>query len=227
MSVWGVLGGFSRFCLTHQQTKKHSQSHNTYSGTAAEFAVRKYGWTDDGNFRHAVEFLRNSKEYNAYVLGEITRINKGLAKMKTMKRYHLLEKDFTDQGNMCELTPTQKVKHRVVKQKYEKVIRKVYGKEWKDSGTTKTADVLVDTVKLSLGAWPSNRTIIAALITTKDGKVLIDGKGNLPSVVLPDDSAFNVASSDNIRFVWTQQVCKMTGNLPKYVADRTKEDMNR
>jgi len=198
------------------------------SVNACKFASSKYGFEDDGNFRHATQFLRDSKDYNDYLQKGINEINKKLPQVKTIKKYCILEKDFTDQGNMCELTPTQKVKHRVVKQKYYKKIRETYGAHFKESNiTSQQNDVMVDKVKLHLGAWPSNRCIVSLLLTTKSGKVLIDdGTGCLPSVVMPDKSMFNVASSENIRFIWCQQLCKMTNNFPAYVPDRTHDEMN-
>jgi len=193
---------------------------------ACRFAEREYGWVDDGqhDFKKAVKHLRESKEYNAYILAQITEINKKLPQVKTIKKFHLLVKDFTDQGNMCELTPTQKVKHRVVKQKYYKIVKETYGKDFKETQGSQQTDVMLDKVKLHLGAWPSNRAIVSLLLTTKDGKVLIDNNtGCLPSVVMPDSAVFNVASSENIRFIWGQQVSERSGGGVRKTRIRASE----
>ena len=53
------------------------------------------------------------------------RANATLSSWETVKRFALLEEDFTIQGG--ELTPTMKVKRKVVEEKRKAVIEKLYG----------------------------------------------------------------------------------------------------
>jgi hypothetical protein len=198
---------------------------------AAHFAFKNYNWVGDkSDFKSATAWLRDEKkcDYKKDVWARIEKINEGLPRVSTIKKFYLLDKDFSDQGNMCELTPTLKVKHRVVKQKYYKTIKKIYGKDYKETQAKAQGGLqMTQNMKVNLGAWAGNRTIVSLLFVTKDGKVCIDdGTGCLPSIVLPDQSTNNIANSENIKFVWTQQFCKNTERPPQYTAERTNEDMN-
>ncbi len=201
------------------------------SAGATYFAHKNYGY--DGpkeDFRKATAYLRDEKKckYKDDLWAKIEEINKHLPRVSTVKKFYILEKDFSDQGNMCELTPTLKVKHRVVKQKYYKVIKKIYGKDFKETQAKAQGSAqMVSNLKINTGMWPGNRTIVALLFATKDGKICIDdGKGCLPSVVLPDQGILGVSSSETIKFVWCQQFCKNLARPPQFNADRTFEDMN-
>ncbi len=55
---------------------------------------------------------------------EMDNINAGLASYESIKKYALIEKDFTIEGG--EITPTLKVKRKVVETKYKDVIDKMY-----------------------------------------------------------------------------------------------------
>ncbi len=56
--------------------------------------------------------------------GEIERVNRELSEYETIKAWDLLADDFTVEGG--ELTPTQKVKRRVVKDRYADLIDRMY-----------------------------------------------------------------------------------------------------
>eukprot|EP00519_Triparma_laevis_P014602 CAMPEP_0182490026 /NCGR_PEP_ID=MMETSP1321-20130603/11_1 /TAXON_ID=91990 /ORGANISM="Bolidomonas sp., Strain RCC1657" /LENGTH=1839 /DNA_ID=CAMNT_0024692153 /DNA_START=12 /DNA_END=5531 /DNA_ORIENTATION=- len=201
------------------------------SADAAHLAYKKYGWTGDKqDFKSATKWLRDESKckFKESVQAAIDKMNEDLPRVSTIKKFYLLEKDFSDQGNMCELTPTLKIKHRVVKQKYYKIIKKIYGKDYKETqAKAQGGAAMAQSLKINTGMWPGNRTILALLFVTKDGKVCIDdGTGCLPSVVLPDQSQFNIPNSENIRFVWCQQFCKNLKHPPEFNADRTNEDMN-
>ena len=198
---------------------------------AAYFAYKNYNWVGDkADWKGATAWLRdeNKCKFKEDVWAQIEKINENLPRVSTIKKFYLFDRDFTDQGNMCELTPTLKVKHRVVKQKYQKVIKKIYGKDYKETNAKAVGGgASAGKMKINLGTWPGNRTILSMMIMTKDGKICIDdGTGCLPSVVLPDVSTNNISNSENIKFVWTQQFCKNTEKPPEFVAERTNEDMN-
>ena len=202
------------------------------SSSAAYLAYKKYGWEGDKqDFKSATRWLRDESKckYKDFVQEQIDEMNKNLPRVSTIKKFYILEKDFSDQGNMCELTPTLKVKHRVVKQKYYKYIKnKIYGKDYKETQAKAQGGAqMAQSLKINTGMWAGNRTILALLFVTKDGKVCIDdGTGCLPSVVLPDHAKFMIPNSENIKFVWCQQFCKNLRHPPEFNADRCNEDMN-
>eukprot|EP00518_Triparma_eleuthera_P009611 CAMPEP_0182486996 /NCGR_PEP_ID=MMETSP1319-20130603/47678_1 /TAXON_ID=172717 /ORGANISM="Bolidomonas pacifica, Strain RCC208" /LENGTH=1795 /DNA_ID=CAMNT_0024689105 /DNA_START=37 /DNA_END=5420 /DNA_ORIENTATION=- len=202
------------------------------SASATYIAYKQYGWEGDKqDFKSATKWLRDETKckFKEYVQSQIDEMNKTLPRVSTIKKFYILEKDFTDQGNMCELTPTLKVKHRVVKQKYYKYIKnKIYGKDYKETqAKAQGGAAMAQSLKINTGMWPGNRTILALLFVTKDGKVCIDdGTGCLPSVVLPDKQQFMIPNSDNIKFVWCQQFCKNLKHPPEFNADRCNDDMN-
>jgi long-chain acyl-CoA synthetase len=76
------------------------------------------GWPTD------VEALSRHAAFRQHVQGEIDRVNRQLAQYESIKRFALLPQDFTVEGG--ELTPTQKVKRKVVSQKYADVIEGLY-----------------------------------------------------------------------------------------------------
>ena len=54
----------------------------------------------------------------------VDEVNRGLAKYEQLKKFALIEKDFTIEGG--ELTPTMKVRRRVVAEKYRDLIESMY-----------------------------------------------------------------------------------------------------
>ncbi|MCV5918139.1 hypothetical protein OFN60_32440, partial [Escherichia coli] len=55
---------------------------------------------------------------------QIDEINKGLSRFETIKAFELLDKEFSVEGG--ELTPTLKLKRRVIDEKYKDVIDRMY-----------------------------------------------------------------------------------------------------
>ena len=57
----------------------------------------------------------------------VNNVNKKLAKYEQIKKYHIVDKPFTEEGG--ELTPTQKKKRKVIETKYKDFIDAMYPKE--------------------------------------------------------------------------------------------------
>jgi long-chain acyl-CoA synthetase len=70
------------------------------------------------------EELVAKQEVGEHVMREIDRLSSDLAPFERIKKVTLLPRDFTIEGG--ELTPTLKVKRRVVEQRYKDVIDKMY-----------------------------------------------------------------------------------------------------
>lgn len=85
--------------------------------TAAALARAK-GWPTE------VEALAEHPGFRAHVEAGVERVNAGQARYCQIKRFALLPVEFTVDGG--ELTPTQKVKRRVVDEKYRAVIDGLY-----------------------------------------------------------------------------------------------------
>ena len=76
------------------------------------------GWPTD------LEDLAEHPEFRAYVEDEVDEANEELAQVETIKRFRLLGRDWAQETD--ELTPTQKVKRRVIDEKYEDEIESMY-----------------------------------------------------------------------------------------------------
>jgi len=68
--------------------------------------------------------LCRAKEVQDLIWGEIERVNKQLARVETIKRFHLIEQILTPEDE--ELTPTMKLKRALVNRKYKDVIESMY-----------------------------------------------------------------------------------------------------
>ncbi len=77
-----------------------------------------------GSKANSIEELSNCSKYQAYVQNELNHINKGLARVQTIKAFSILPNDFTEESG--ELTPTLKVKRNYVIKKYQTTISKLY-----------------------------------------------------------------------------------------------------
>lgn len=75
--------------------------------------------------------LANSEAFKNYVQAQIDALNEQLAKYETVKRFAILQAEFTEATG--ELTPSMKIKRRVVTEKYDAVIRKLYGEDWNEA----------------------------------------------------------------------------------------------
>ncbi|MBN8570041.1 MAG: long-chain fatty acid--CoA ligase [Ignavibacteria bacterium] len=68
--------------------------------------------------------LHGNKEILKEIERDINSVQKSLATYEKVRRFALLEKPFTIEDN--ELTPTMKIKRRIVEEKYKDVIEKMY-----------------------------------------------------------------------------------------------------
>ncbi len=64
------------------------------------------------------------KKFNAYIQGKVDEINKSLARVQTIKKFVILPQELSIEGE--ELTPTMKLKRRIVNEKYAKEIESMY-----------------------------------------------------------------------------------------------------
>jgi len=68
--------------------------------------------------------LHSNKEILKEIEKDINLVQKSLSTYEKVRRFALLEKPFTIEDN--ELTPTMKIKRRIVEEKYKDVIEKMY-----------------------------------------------------------------------------------------------------
>jgi long-chain acyl-CoA synthetase len=78
----------------------------------------EHGWPTD------VEKLAEHPDFLAYLEREIERVNGELARYETIKKFRVIPHDFTPETG--ELTPTQKIKRRIIKDKYSDLIESMY-----------------------------------------------------------------------------------------------------
>ncbi|MGC8755832.1 MAG: AMP-dependent synthetase/ligase [bacterium] len=71
-----------------------------------------------------IQSLSKHPEINKAISEFISKVNDGLAKYETIKRFTILERDFTQDAD--ELTPTLKVKRKVVTERYAAIIDSMY-----------------------------------------------------------------------------------------------------
>ncbi len=68
--------------------------------------------------------LATDPDVNSLVQNEIDRLNRQLASHESVKRFHILPRDFSIETG--ELTPTLKIKRKVVKERYQREIAAMY-----------------------------------------------------------------------------------------------------
>jgi long-subunit acyl-CoA synthetase (AMP-forming) len=73
--------------------------------------------------KNPVEASRCEK-FNAYIQGKVDEVNKTLARVQTIKKFVILPQELSIEGG--ELTPTMKLKRRIVNEKYAKEIESMY-----------------------------------------------------------------------------------------------------
>jgi long-chain acyl-CoA synthetase len=71
--------------------------------------------------------LCRAEEVQDLIWGEIERVNKGLARVETVKKFRLIEEILTAEDE--ELTPTMKLKRAFVNTKYKDVIEAMYSEK--------------------------------------------------------------------------------------------------
>lgn len=85
--------------------------------------IRKYAQSQKIPFHNYKELIKNPKIYS-YVKKAIEEKNRTLASYETVKRFTILDNDFTQETG--ELTPTLKVKRKFVSQKYKEILEQMY-----------------------------------------------------------------------------------------------------
>jgi long-subunit acyl-CoA synthetase (AMP-forming) len=63
-------------------------------------------------------------KFNAYMQEKVNEVNKTLARVQTIKKFTILPQELSIERE--ELTPTMKLKRRIVNEKYEKEIESMY-----------------------------------------------------------------------------------------------------
>jgi long-chain acyl-CoA synthetase len=85
-------------------------------------------WERDGKKLPEGEALARDKAVRQLLEGYIADVNKGLASYETLKKFEVLPEDFTvDSG---ELTPSLKVKRRIIQKRYEALIDGFYSEKF-------------------------------------------------------------------------------------------------
>ncbi len=90
----------------------------TIDGELAPEFTREHGWPSEP------ERLAVNESFTAHVQAGVDAANVELARYETIKRFAILPEDFTVEGG--ELTPTQKVKRPIVREKYTDEIERLY-----------------------------------------------------------------------------------------------------
>ena len=85
--------------------------------------VEKYAQDADVPFSNYASLTR-STEVQALIQGEIDRVNKKFARVEQIKKFFLLENQLTAEDE--ELTPTMKLKRKLVEKKYATQIQAMY-----------------------------------------------------------------------------------------------------
>jgi len=75
----------------------------------------------------SVEVLSRNPEVLQLIRGRVDEVNRGLASFEQVKKFAVLETDFSQETG--ELTPTLKVRRKVVVEKYGRILDDLYGKE--------------------------------------------------------------------------------------------------
>jgi long-chain acyl-CoA synthetase len=90
-----------------------------------DFAALEAEATERGWSAASREALIARPEVRALYAAEIERLNADLAQFEKVKKFELLNRELTQEAG--ELTPTLKVKRRVVTQKFSDTIERMYG----------------------------------------------------------------------------------------------------
>ena len=69
--------------------------------------------------------LTQNPEINKLIDGEVSKVNKTLSKVETIKRFALLPRRFYEEDG--DVTPTKKVKRRFLEKRYQDLIQRLYG----------------------------------------------------------------------------------------------------
>jgi long-subunit acyl-CoA synthetase (AMP-forming) len=77
-----------------------------------------------GSPARTVEEARHCGKIKSYLEGQVAAVNQRLARVQTIKRWVIVPGEFTIEGG--ELTPTMKIKRKVIREKYAKEIESLY-----------------------------------------------------------------------------------------------------
>jgi long-subunit acyl-CoA synthetase (AMP-forming) len=75
--------------------------------------------------------------FNKHLQAQIEEMNQGLARVQTIKKFVVVPTEFTIDGG--ELTPTMKVKRKVVNEKYKREIESMYAEAMEKEGVSASA----------------------------------------------------------------------------------------
>ena len=85
--------------------------------------VEKFAQDQDIPFSNYASLTR-APEVQALIQGEIDRVNAGFARVEQIKKFFLLDRQLSAEDE--ELTPTMKLKRKLVEKKYEEQIQALY-----------------------------------------------------------------------------------------------------
>ncbi|HVE51865.1 MAG TPA: long-chain fatty acid--CoA ligase, partial [Ramlibacter sp.] len=88
---------------------------------------RLAAWAKEHNVPQERDALLADHRLEALLHSEVDKVNAKLSKFETVKQFRVLKREFTQEGG--ELTPTLKVKRRVVAEKYRDLIEGMYHHE--------------------------------------------------------------------------------------------------
>ncbi|RMG02948.1 MAG: hypothetical protein D6735_09450 [Acidobacteria bacterium] len=86
-------------------------------------ALKLYAKSNGISFKTNADLCRNP-EIISFMQSEVDSLTSDLSKYEKIKKIALLENEFTVEGG--ELTPTLKVKRRVIDEKYKQIIESIY-----------------------------------------------------------------------------------------------------
>ena len=86
--------------------------------------VERYAQDHDIPFTNFASLCR-APEIQLLIQGEIDRVNAGFARVEQIKQFRLIENKLTAEDE--ELTPTMKLKRKLVNEKYKPLIETMYG----------------------------------------------------------------------------------------------------
>ncbi len=83
------------------------------------------GWAvEQGLARLSADELSKRPEVRTLLQRHVDQLNAGLPRFATVKRFAILPQEFTEQAG--EVTPSQKLKRRVIEQRYRNVLDSMY-----------------------------------------------------------------------------------------------------
>ncbi|MGV1036606.1 MAG: AMP-dependent synthetase/ligase [Candidatus Nanopelagicales bacterium] len=113
-AVCGIAGNM----VVHANNRNFASALITLDPDAATKWATEHGKSTD------LALLSKDPDMIAYIQGSIDQLNAGLNKWETIKKFEILDRDFTvDEG---ELTPSLKVKRKVVEARYGDLLNSLY-----------------------------------------------------------------------------------------------------